>query len=1003
MCIIFCNFAAEYPKNTNYVLLHMKSIVFLLAMSCCCVLAIGQICEKGDGFYNLGQYDSAIDAYETCLEQSASDVELLSKIDNAEKCMSMLTEANYAEQYKDYIKALDLYTQLYALHPLDKYESKCAELQKLADMQQMEIDKETREIYANGLRCYQCNQLDSAEYYLYHASNKGNVEALYYLGEVCYKQNGWDSYYSYEVYGYLSALDLFKKAAEKGYLAAMYKLGAYYEAQNKLDEGVKYYIQAAKGNDENAIKRIMELYSRNLIAASKDVRDLYALIAANGRAQAQYQIGVWAYESNQNHEAKKWLEKARDNGWAEASNLLTQVSNLIQIEQSIAKGDSCMRGKLYAEAIVHYACAVQYGSQACYYQLGVCCLYLDDARAINYLVQAANAGHVEAMYELGECYQYGKLIAASESNAIKYYQLAAAKGHTDAKVEANKLNQIKQKRENIARYNKEGDAATAAEQYDKAIAAYDKAIAEGDTYAVNAKKKAAQLKVEKQKRDRIAAYNKEGDAATAAELYDKAIAAYDQAIAEGDTYAVEAKKRAAQLKVEKQKRDRIAAYNKEGDAAIADEQYDQAIAAYDKAIAEGDTSAVAAKKWAEKLKVKKIIQTHHQQGDKEFKASDYRKAIASYQQAVDLGDVNAIKKIGKCYELMGEAYYLKAVEYYTQASQKGDVEAHLLVGKCYAMGLGFAKDDSQALQYYLKAANAGNSEAQRLVANCYEKGIGTKVNLSEAIEWYMVVASSGDLSAKYHIAELYEKDDKDEHAFAVYFDLAKQGYADAQYMMGRYIDKGWETGMSMYNSSRYWYGLASEKGHQKAKSKLLQIDNKIKRQNAYANSRLLQMNNKVKRQNSYASYKTYTSEIKSGFKSDWGNLEMSLGGISLTAGTGIQLGLSTLRMRFGCFLLNPLEFVFGLSFCDLYPYYDDYNGEIISYQPTIGYYFPVDEDQGAYVLAGPTFNLDMDPYFKVEAGYRFHFGVFDMSRADLFIRYDGEFTVGAAYHVAIGW
>ena len=927
----------------------MKSIVFLLAMSCCCVLAIGQTCEKGDGFYNLGQYDSAIGAYEICLEQSASDVALLSKIDNAEKCMSMLTEANYAEQYKDYIKALDLYTQLYALHPLDKYESKCAELQKLADMQQMEIDKETREIYANGLRCYQCNQLDSAEYYLYHASNKGNVEALYYLGEVCYKQNGWDSYYSYAVYGYLSALDLFKKAAEKGYLAAMYKLGAYYEAQNKLDEGVKYYIQAGKGNDENAIKRIMELYSKNLIAASKDVMELYALIAANGRAQAQYQMGVWAYESNQNHEAKKWLEKARDNGWAEASNLLTQVSNLIQSEQSIAKGDSCMRGKLYAEAIMHYACAVECGSQACYYQLGVCCLYLDDARAINYLVQAANAGHVEAMYELGECYQYGKLIAASESNAIKYYQLAAGKGHTDAKAEADKLNQIKQKRENIARYNKEGDAATAAE------------------------------------------------------LYDKAIAAYDKAIAEGDTYAVEAKKRAAQLKVEKQKRDRIAAYNKEGDAATADEQYDQAIAAYDKAIAEGDTCAVEAKKWAEQLKVKKIIQTHHQQGDKEFKASDYRKAIASYQQAVDLGDVNAIKKIGKCYELMGEAYYLKAVEYYREASQKGDVEAHLLVGKCYAMGLGFAKDDSQALQYYLKAANAGNSEAQRLVANCYEKGIGTKVNLSEAIEWYMVVASSGDMAAKYHIAELYEKDDKDEHAFAVYFDLAKQGYADAQYMMGRYIDKGWETGMSMYNSSRYWYRLASEKGHQKAKSKLLQIDNKIKRQNSYANSKLLQMNNKVKRQNSYASYKIYTSEIKSGFKSDWGNIEMSLGGISLTAGTGIQLGLSTLRMRFGCFLLNPLEFVFGLSFCDLYPYYDDYNGEIISYQPTIGYYFPVDKDQGAYVLAGPTFNLDMDPYFKVEAGYRFHFGALDMSRADLFIRYDGEFTVGAAYHVALGW
>ena len=327
------------------------------------------------------------------------------------------------------------------------------------------------------------------------------------------------------------------------------------------------------------------------------------------------------------------------------------------------------------------------------------------------------------------------------------------------------------------------------------------------------------------------------------------------------------------------------------------------------------------------------------------------------------------------------------------------------MAECYASGLGVEVNKNIAYSYYLKAANANHLEAQLAVAKCSEKGIGVNSDMTEAIKWYHKAADSGSAYAKCVIAELYEKGKIDGtknygQAFVWYLDAANAGDANAQYKMGKYIENGWETSKRKYNSSKYWYSKANAQGHSKAKSRLIAINNEERRSST-------RESNRISRQNSYANYKSNVD----GFTTNWGDYEIGVVGASFSYGTAWEVGLFALRLRFGCFMLNPVEFTIGIDNLGMYPHR---YGDIASYQPTIGYYFPVEYFHGVYLNAGPTVDwytfTDYNgntrtyrcPYFKVEAGYRVHFGLLDATRADFFLKYDGAFSVGVAYQWAIG-
>ena len=60
---------------------------------------------------------------------------------------------------------------------------------------------------------------------------------------------------------------------------------------------------------------------------------------------------------------------------------------------------------------------------------------LDEEEAFRYYLKAAQQGHIEAQYKLGECYYYGNGTAEDDKEAVKWYMKAAKKGYADAQFE----------------------------------------------------------------------------------------------------------------------------------------------------------------------------------------------------------------------------------------------------------------------------------------------------------------------------------------------------------------------------------------------------------------------------------------------------------------------------------------------------------------------------------------------------------------------------------------
>jgi hypothetical protein len=157
----------------------------------------------------------------------------------------------------------------------------------------------------------------------------------------------------------------------------------------------------------------------------------------------------------------------------------------------------------------------------------------------------------------------------------------------------------------------------------------------------------------------------------------------------------------------------------------------------------------------------------------------------------------------------------------------------------------------------------------------------------------------------------------------------------------------------------------------------------------------------VSDQSTKSKNRTPYSLIKNEFYQNYGKYEFNLFGGSITAGQGMQISASSLGWRLGWFLINPLECTLIDDDYFLHPNYFDYE---IYYQPTIGFLIPCNDFSGVYLLGGPSINIDTFEYsYKFELGYRLHFGFLDLSRADIFLRYDGTFTAGISYRWSLGF
>ena len=231
------------------------------------------------------------------------------------------------------------------------------------------------------------------------AAEQGHVEAQYKLGGMF--EHGWgvQKDYTEAVNWYRKAAeqgnaqakeslpDLERlKAASEGDAEAQYELGKMYQNTRDDDpddyvnqrQAAKWYLKAAKQGHAEALENLAEMFESVFLYTNEETEMSYAIgmiyLSVQGISQSDY-------------DAAEWIEKAAEQGHADAQ---------------------CQLGRLY--------------------DLGKGVLE-DDEEAVRWYEKAAEQGHADGQYWLGLKYS----LQLDYIEADKWYRKAAEQGHRDAK------------------------------------------------------------------------------------------------------------------------------------------------------------------------------------------------------------------------------------------------------------------------------------------------------------------------------------------------------------------------------------------------------------------------------------------------------------------------------------------------------------------------------------------------------------------------------------------
>ncbi|KAF9168685.1 hypothetical protein DFQ26_002585 [Actinomortierella ambigua] len=589
--------------------------------------------------------------------------------------------------------------------------------------------------------------------YLRRVASKGNADAQLVLGWMC--DRGLD------IAGKTEDAPLwYRKAAQQGHSTAQLRLGRMYESHNNNQDANQSDSEAAKW---------------------------YRMAAEHGEEQAQLRLGVLHFHGRgvaQNDvEAAQWFRKAAEGGVAEAQfNLGLMYSRGQGVEQSDVDGASWMR-----------QAADQDMAEA---QFGLGSMYMDgrgveqsDEMAAMWYRRAAEEGHAAAQLHLGLMHRKGRGVDQSFTEAAGWIRKSAEQGNSDAQVQLGEMYQ----------YGRGLDQShTEALAWYRRSAALANATAErklGHMYEYG--------------------FGVGIDFATAASWYRKAA---DRGDAEGQDHL-----------------GKLYHYGKG-----VEQSFEDALAWYRRAVDQGYSPT-------------QVSIAHLYSGSLMDKPND-AEAIAWRHKAIRQYDSVAQYYLGWMYNggFWVEQDRVEAVAWFRKSASHGYAEAELSLGRAYMGGLGVEQSDVEAAEWYFKAASHGHSEAQRYVVWMHEIGMVFQQNDKLAFEWCAASAHQGDEYAIFELGSMYElgigvkRDEKkalvlmrkseqlfpaahlhlrwltssdyrspesDLDAIALYREGAANGYAVAQYNLGRMYEKGRGVPMDR-NQAMEWYRKAAEQDHE---------------------------------------------------------------------------------------------------------------------------------------------------------------------------------------------
>lgn len=223
---------------------------------------------------------------------------------------------------------------------------------------------------------------------------------------------------------------------------------------------------------------------------------------------------------------------------------------------------------------------------------------------------------------------------------------------------------------------------------------------------------------------------------------------------------------------------------------------------------------------------------------------NYAEALHAYEKAAKEGDVLGTYNLALMYEY-GKGIpvdFPKAKILFTEAAGKGIDEAMNQLGGIYFYGLGQAQDMSQAVSWYKKAADSGNSNALYILGLFAETGVATKLDFPEALKYYKLASEKGNERAMLALARMYyyglgvEKDPK--MSASIYEKLAARQNAYAQYQLGTFYLNG-TAGEHLPEKARQLLQQASENGSPQARKILQRLDAQTQPKVSYLESVLI--------------------------------------------------------------------------------------------------------------------------------------------------------------------
>lgn len=207
---------------------------------------------------------------------------------------------------------------------------------------------------------------------------------------------------------------------------------------------------------------------------------------------------------------------------------------------------------------------------------------------------------------------------------------------------------------------------------------------------------------------------------------------------------------------------------------------------------------------------------------------NYSQALKAYEQAAAKGDVLGAYNLALMYEY-GKGVpvnYSKALILFKEAAEKGVPEAMSQLAGMYFYGLGNPRNEQEALVWYKKAAILGNSNALYALGLLSETGVGVKLDFPDALRYYQEASDKGNEKAMLALARMYhyglgvEKDHK--RSASIYEKLVQKQNAYAQYQLGTYYIEG-TAGEKLPEKGRQLLEQASENGSLQARRVLQRL------------------------------------------------------------------------------------------------------------------------------------------------------------------------------------